>query len=136
MFKLSIPEISDYYSKYTYKAYLNDFIRLCIYFLLFMIIFNYLNLTNIIIFIIGIFILSGILNISFVQILSTVRNNSYINDFITYAGDYSYRLVLQDILVLITALLFNMIFTIIGMPISLLITLISIGFASLNLIIS
>lgn len=135
IFKLSIPEVSNYYSKYSYKAYLNDYIRLCIYYLLFTIIFNYLHLTSIVLFIGGIFILSGIINISLFQLLSNINNNSYITDFIEYAGNYSYRLVLQDILVIITALLFNIIFTLIGMPISLLITLIVTGFGLFNLLI-
>ena len=78
IFKLSIPEVSNYYSKYSYKAYLNDYIRLCIYYLLFTIIFNYLDLTSIVLFIGGIFILSGIINISLFQLLSNINNNSYI----------------------------------------------------------
>jgi hypothetical protein len=128
-FNIDIPHISDHYKNYSYKAYLRDFIHGLIALLLAILIFDVLKLKNIILLIGLVALISMILGLSFFSLLKTIKNNDFVHSLLKAGGELGHKLILNDLLIVMTSFFVAMLFNLGGIHISTILTLASTGYA-------
>jgi hypothetical protein len=134
LFNLYIPKISNHYKQYSYKAYLIDFIHVLMILIISIILFKVFSFKGIVI-LIGMFILTTtIFDIALIQLLKIIKDNDFVNSIIDIAGNFAHQLILKDILVLLASFLVSMIFKLIGLNYSIVITLISVSMVVFTLL--
>ena len=139
MLNIHIPKISEYYKHYTYQAYIKDFILAISTTLIAMFVFNILNLGNIMLFVGLLGLITSISNIAINKLFELLSFNGIIdNEFmkssINLGIEQGLNITLKDLFVIINAFLFTMIFKLLGLNISLGLTISAVGLAMYNLL--
>ena len=128
MIKIKIPlDLHKYYDKYSYNAMIIDFIRITIVLLLASIIFKFLKIATFAIFLMLIGTVLFSVDLLLIQFLKLCTESNIAQELIKIAGDFGSKIILQDIIIMICSILLSIIYNILGIPISSIITLLLIG---------